>query len=404
MKKILLHKEKLIVFSDQVIVSASAFLTNIFLAKTLGLENYGLFSSALLVQLFILSIFISFASQVVQVTYNKLEVSIQKQYISGLFYIIIVIITILFFIGIAISILSSSGLIASVTVCTAALLIQDFLRKYFIIINQTYKSLLMDLTTNILQIITLFILWHLNLLTITNSFIAIGVTFIPSILMGILWLKVDPYTTNSYKMAWKIHSEKSKWLILSAILQWFGGYFFVIAAGWWIGPAALGALRLLQYLFGTLNILLQAVENYLLPKLYQIKDKNTYQNILTKKMLLIIAPFIFLLVIFSNFILEQVGGKEYIQYSYIMYGLAIIYVVMTINYPIRMMIRSNSFEKEFFIGYVLMFFFSTITAAYLIKNFQLYGVLIGLLGTQIIAFVYWSYILRSKLSYKGNTN
>jgi O-antigen/teichoic acid export membrane protein len=121
-----------------------------------------------------------------------------------------------------------------------------------------------------------------------------------------------------------------------------------------------------------------------------------YQLHLTRKMLLIMLPIILVLVCFSKYILGLAGGDSFIKYSYVMVGLGLIYIVMTVAYPVRMLLRAKSYDKEFFIGNFLVVLFSLSASPYLIKNFELYGVLLGLLSTQLIALAYWSWVLRIK--------
>src|SRR5476651_706252 len=76
--------EKYWVLADQVVVSASAFLTNLLLAKALGLSKYGLFSIVAMVQLLLLSVTMAFGAQVYQVVYPKLDVAKKRMLTIGM--------------------------------------------------------------------------------------------------------------------------------------------------------------------------------------------------------------------------------------------------------------------------------------------------------------------------------
>ena len=159
----------------------------------------------------------------------------------------------------------------------------------------------------------------------------------------------------------------------------------------------MGALRLAQYIFGLLNILLQAIENYALPKAVLIEDKVVYFKVLLKKMLLIILPILALMSFAATQVFHYAGGDSYNGYEYVIYGLCIVYLLTTISYPIRIIIRSLHLNREYFMGYLFSTIFSACTAFLLLKNFGLYGVLIGLAITQIITNSFWAISLKKIL-------
>jgi O-antigen/teichoic acid export membrane protein len=243
------HKDKIWVFSDQIIVSASAFVTNIILARALGPTNYGVFSSFVLIQMFLLSLSLAATTQISQIVYNKLPGGLQKKYISGLFYFIVLGVLVVLLTGHFVYIFFRNPLIEVTTIATAFLLIQDFLRRFFLTVNRNSRAFAMDISTNLIQLAILCYLWHSDLLNPVNAILVIGTTYIPTIFLGIYWLKPNAPSRSDMKYTMGIHAGKIRWLLLSAILQWLGGYFFILAAGWWIGSAALGALRLSQYHF-----------------------------------------------------------------------------------------------------------------------------------------------------------
>jgi O-antigen/teichoic acid export membrane protein len=63
----------MLVFADQAIVSGSSFITNIIVARSLGVSNFGKFSVIILVQLFLLSLQQAMSSGVYQVMYGSME-------------------------------------------------------------------------------------------------------------------------------------------------------------------------------------------------------------------------------------------------------------------------------------------------------------------------------------------
>jgi O-antigen/teichoic acid export membrane protein len=189
-------------------------------------------------------------------------------------------------------------------------------------------------------------------------------------------------------------------MLLSALLQWFAGNFFIVAAGVWLGVAALGALRLAQYIFGLLNVLLQAIENYALPKASQIQHSVEGFHALLKrvfgKSILMIGPALILLSVFAKPLLRLAGGNTYLEYSYVMHGLSLVYVFILIGLPLRIALRVRLLNQNYFIGYLLAAAFSMAASKWMIREWQLVGVLSGLLITQIIVNTYWFFTLNRK--------
>ncbi|WP_222536919.1 lipopolysaccharide biosynthesis protein [Pedobacter polysacchareus] len=401
--------EKYWVLADQVVVSGSAFLTNLLLAKAMGLPEYGKFSIMVMVQLFILSVSMAFSSQVYQVNYPSLAANDQKKLTRGMLgiqFMVAALILMMALLGFSIWHISgfkamsfTTEILIMATLSTVLYLLQDFLRRVFITKTEGRNAFLIDSLTNILQITALLLAWHFNLLGQAMAWSIIGLSFLPSVVCGIVLLKPEAITFADIRFSWKLQLVKGGWLIGSSLLQWGSGYFFVIAAGWWLGAAALGALRLAQYIFGLLNLLLQAIENYVLPKVVAIKaDMSVYWWQLMRKSLVMIVPILCLLSLFANDIFSIIGGPEYQQYTFIIYGLSIVYLLITIGYPVRIAIRSLELNRAYFIGYILSVSTGLMLAPWLIKTWGIQGVLAGIFLTQLIMICYWSIILQRKYS------
>jgi O-antigen/teichoic acid export membrane protein len=399
----LLYSDKFYVLADQVVVSGASFATNLLLAKALGLTGFGIFSIIGLVQFFCLTLSMGITTQIFQVVYPGLDNHQKKSYTGGLLMIQSVFLFFLLFAGVLFYIFlpqvfsNYKRIIPIACISIGLFLLQDAVRK--ILITQLFfkKAFIIDVVTNALQLLFLLVAWYKQILTVETAWIIIGITFIPSVIIGLYGIVFSKFSFNSLKYAWQLQKDKMGWILSSNLLQWCTGYFFVIAAGWWLGAAALGALRLAQYLFGLLNVALQAMENYTLPKFAGLKDKQTeYLTSLKKQMLMLMLPLLALLSLFSKQILVAAGGKSYASYNYVIYGLSIVYLLITIGYPVRIAIRSNHLNKQYFTGYILAAIFSFGSAYFLLHNWELYGVLTGLIFIQCITIGYWMVVLQNK--------
>ncbi len=396
----------MLVFADQAIVSGSSFVTNILVARSLGVSNYGKFSVIILIQLFLLSLQQAVSSGVYQVMFGSLEEKSKKAYTNGLFFIqlflysALIALTCLAYYLFPSSVIGYEKIVVPAIVGTLLFLLQDFLRKILLSKQQEGKALLIDAITNIVQIVLLAVYAFTLKLSFPIACWIIALTFIPSIIAGVIWTNPGNISLQNMKMTFGIHKKQSPWMLMSALLQWFAGNFFVVAAGVWLGIAALGALRLAQYIFGLLNVLLQAIENYALPHASLLQKSavefNSFLKNIFRKTFLMIAPALLLLSIFAKQILQFSGGTSYIEYSYVIHGLSLVYVLILTGLPIRIALRVRLLNQNYFIGYLMASSFSMLTAKWLIRDWHLMGVLIGLFITQLIVIIYWSTILTRK--------
>ena len=195
------------------------------------------------------------------------------------------------------------------------------------------------------------------------------------------------------------HITQGKWLFSVAVLQWCSSNFFVLISGVYLGIEALGALRLVQSFFGIINIVLQTVENYFLPKVAVLYNENVAK---AKKYLLEITAYgallfgllLCVLFIFSRQIIVLAGGTKYESYAYVVKIIAVLYFFIFLSYPVRIAVRVMVLNKIFFIGYLISFVSSLLTFHFLLKYSGLYGAVAGLIINQILMILYWQNQLR----------
>jgi O-antigen/teichoic acid export membrane protein len=416
MIKGLLHQSpKTWVLADQIVVSGSSFVTNILIARALGITDYGRFSVILLIQFFMLSMQQAVSTGVLQVMVNRYEPQARAFYIKGVFYGQCLFFGLLSLVGLALFLIVPSwsigyaGLFVPGLIGTILLLAQDFLRKTLLTLGHGSRAFFIDTLTNFIQLGILAIILVTGHLSLPKACWIIGLTFIPSVAVGIAWVRPGRASLKAVCYAFHVHKGQGGWMLLSAVLQWFAGNFFIVAAGWWLGLAALGALRLAQYAFGVLNVVLQAIENYTLPRASRAyinpAQLNPYLQQVFKKSILLIGPVLVLVVVFAKPLLAFCGGREYGAYGYVMYGLAATYLLVLIGIPVRIAMRTKMLNQSYFTGYFLAAIFSLLTAKWMILQWGLAGVLAGLFITQIIVLTYWLRILKNKngIAWKSST-
>lgn len=393
-----------LVLMDQAIFSGTNFFLTLFLGKHLDIKSFGVFATILLISYLMISIANAFIIQPFQVLFTT--ESHQKQYSIFLFCILTVFLLVflaltksLFYFFPQQSIYSLNT--ASISCFVIGYLIQDFFRKYLLAIGRLWTTLFIDINF-LLLVLFGFYLFRQNL-GLDIILWVLGIANIISSLPGLIALFENFEFPNCWKSYLANHISQSKWLLSVAVIQWCSGNFFVLVSGIYLGIEALAALRLVQSLFGVMNILLQTVENYYLPKvatLYQqsINQAKSYLLDITIKGAFLFAILLSLLFIFSTHIIVWAGGQQYHEYAYVVKIVATLYFFIFLSYPIRIAVRVLMLNKIFFIGYLLAFLCSLATFHYLLKFTGLYGAVAGLIMNQIVMILYWKNQLTKKHS------
>lgn len=398
--KSILASNKFLVLSDQRVYSGASFLVTLLLARLLSTKDFGILSSVVLTNFLIISITNALVIQPFQVNSSATSNKESYRMFNAVFQIALSLFLILIlFISTCFGALAQTlTYLPAITVFILGFVMHDFFRKSFLAQNKLKAALMIDSILALSQV--LFLVWlHFSFMPSLESVILyLGLSYIPSLLVSFYYAPLYKVEVTEWKEYAITHLKQGSWLLLVALLQWGSNNIFVITSGLFLGIEALGALRLVQSLFGVLNVLLQTFENYVLPhatRLYQtsLSDAKKYLKELSLKGSFVFGFVLVLLFIFSEEIITWSGGEKYRSYHYLVKGMSLLYFVLFAGYPIRMSIRMLILNKTFFMGYVLSFVFTLISYTYLLKNWQLSGVIIGLIANQILMLVYWQYQL-----------
>jgi O-antigen/teichoic acid export membrane protein len=393
LKKIVSYPS-IVVFADQAISSGTTFLLTLFLAQKLDNRNFGAFSAIVLVSYLVMSITNALLIQPFQVSMSR--VIEKKQYQVFLTYGLITLSVLIFFlIQFTVPFLEYTTEfhlnVYAISCFILGLIINDFFRKLLLGINKVRIVFAMDFLFLLLIIIVFY--WK-DTNQLPNVLWIIGLSNLITALPGVYFVAKNFESPISWKLFLTHHFAQGKWLLSVALLQWCSSNFFVLVSGIYLGIEALGALRLVQSFFGVLNIGLQTIENYFLPKVAAIYNENSAK---AKKYLLEITLFgalffvtlLTLFSIFSNDIIVLAGGKKYQNYGYVIRIISVLYFFIFLSYPVRIAIRILVLNKVFFYGYVLSFISSLLSFHFLLNSFGLNGAVSGLIINQIIMILFW---------------
>jgi O-antigen/teichoic acid export membrane protein len=391
----IVSSEPVLVLLDQAVYSGTNFLLMLFLAQKLDIKSFGLFATVMLFIYLAMSITTAIVIQPFQVLY--LKVLQKNQYfvflslgILALITVFLVFTKLLFLYVLQFTVYSTYG--NDILYFAIGLLLQDFFRKFFIGLAQIKKTLVIDCLFLLFTIIFFFL--FKNKINLSNTLYIISSANLISSIPGILFIIKNYEFPKSWKLFLGNHIQQGKWLLYIAFLQWGSSNFFILVSGLYLGMAALGVLRLVQSIFGVLNVFLISIENYVLPKVILLHNEsvakaNKYLADITLTGIIFFGSVLSLIFILSDKIIVLTGGVKYQQYGYVVKIMAILYFFIFLNYPIRIAIKTLVLNKIFFHGYVISFLLSVVTFHFLLKYFNLYGAVAGLTINQLVMAFYW---------------
>jgi len=411
-RKILKRNDhKLLVLFDQTIVSGSNFIMGILVARFLGIEQFGIFGFIYLIYLFGLGLqqaFFVIPLYSLGVAFEGLK---KKVYLDSLlflqllsalvFSVACVLVLIIFPFDISIEIVRFSGLIG---LTSFLILVQDFIRRMFLYKRKLKEMLSLDFIAYGSQIVFLSAFVFADSLQLKTCLMVVCASMFLAVIYGFYKIAVPQFLMKKIKEIFLIHWRYSKWLLARAILTYSSGNFFIIAAGTILGPVAIGAIKMGQNLHGIINVFFLAVENHVpivTAGLYQKNGKRAMYSYLRStsiKSIAICSFFGLIVLVFSGWLISSLYGSEYQIYSYVLIWFAVINLLVCISMPFRFALRTFEKTRDLFLATVFTAGFGLLFAYPLIQYFQLFGVLMGLLISQLIliAWLIFSLFFRGK--------
>lgn len=399
------HKIKGFTLIDQALISGSNFLSSILYTKLLGLETYGTFILCWMIILFMsgLQQAYIFSPMTTLFAYKSLQQNI-KHYLHTLFCVQIMF-SLLCSILILIALLLDAIFIQSMyfkdltfilPASALAFTIHDFFRKYFMLIGKSLITLSLDLISVILL---LLLLYTQTIVHIKDVFEIITISYFVPVVIGFYLSKIKiEISLLNYTV--KNHWIQGKWLMATTVLQLFSGNYFIILAAGILGTAEIAMIRIAQNIVGVLNILFIAMESYIPISASKILHNHgiealfNYLKRVALKGFLITVSVCLLLALFAKDLIKLLYNDSFIQYAYVVKIYALFYILVFISIPLRFAIKTIEQNQHILIGYAISTLFSLFTAQLFIVELGIYGVLSGIIVTQLLTQVYYMYALK----------
>jgi O-antigen/teichoic acid export membrane protein len=397
--------KKIPLLLEQSVFSGTGFLINIVLVKLLDLEQYGIFASLIILSHLLLGISQALVIQPMQVHIGKTRDVFSYRFILLFLQISLILFFTFLIWGVKLAdfdLLTFGQLyFLPFTLYLIVFLLSDFYRKSFLATGKTTTALIIGVIHSASTI-------SLLLLTVLNQFSGDLTSYLYVLVAGYL-LPISIATIvycqaltlpskDTLKKYLKVHLVDGQWLLYAAVVQWFSSNLYIMTSGLLIGIEALGVLRFVQSLLGLINILLQTIENYVLPQLsraYNVSLQHCYQAF--QKALgiyqLAILGGLALLFFFAEETLRIAGNATFVPYAYVLRGMTVLYAIIIMAYPIRLLIRVTELNRSYFTAYLISFLFSLASYNFLLTHFGVSGAILGLIINQLILQATWLAVL-----------
>ena len=385
--------------ADQAMVSGVNFLTGILLARYLGIEEFGRFTLAWMVVLFAASIQHAAINSPMMSIGSQQEEEDAPAYYGAVFAQQAVFAALSFVLVFAGATAAArwfpqwkiDGLALPLAAAAAAYQTQDFLRRYFFTRGRASTAFAADAICYLGQLALL--VWLFFAFTGMDSRYALwAIAAVAAVATLCAAFLVEPlrWVPEVARSVTRRHGGFSKWLILSTLMQWTSAQLFFIAAGVLLGAAAVGALRAAQNLMGVTHILFMGLENIVPVRAAQhfqrggVKALKGYLRRVSWTGGLVTAFVAVAFAVAPGFWLDLFYGGSYAGYGYVVQWFAAVYILIFMGVPLRAGLRGLEHTRSIFSAYFWASLFSLAAIYPLIHWFELYGVMAGLLITQVI--------------------
>ena len=385
--------------SDQAICSGTNFLTNVMLARFLGLREFGVFALAWMSVLFVNSLQSALIVAPMTSVGPKQEEKDRPSYFGAVLFQELVLVSLCFVLVFAALKLSVNffrhedlhPLAMPLAVSAFAYQMQDFFRRYFFVTRQSRRALADDALSYLTQLPILFFLHRAGHLNSATALWAMAGTSILGLAVGWFWFEPIQFHWTWIKAVWWRHWKIARWLSPSALMQWAAGNLFTIAAPVYYGPAAAGAMRASANLLGVTHLWVQGLDNVVPAEASRRLRAGGVDSMLayTRSILItwggLTLLFAIILGTAPGFWLRLMYGPQMVPYAYVLRLYALFYVIFFLAVPLRAGLIALEFTAPIFWSYLAMTASSMTLAFPLAKWLGLSGSMIGIIGTQILS-------------------
>lgn len=389
MNKIFENSKVNVAILDQMLVSGVNFVLNIFLARFLGIEDFGTFALLWLCVLFVSSM------QLALIIYPMLSLTIMQDdqdcYLDAMFWLQllfsimsgVLLSLICIFFGNMFFNVDLYKYAFDISILSILHTFQDFLRRLFFVKGFPRLAIFSDFIAYVGRLAILFVCSYVLPIEID---IALRLIALSSFLSIMLTIKFTGARLVSRVFLWKIAQSNwsfSRWLLGSSALQWLSGNLFVLVASSVVGPFAAGIVRICQNLMGVAHVVFLSMENFV-PRIasecFASGGRKLLLSFCKKTIvftLMFVATFILIVSLFPEFWINLFYGKSYMEYSGFLRWYVFLYIFMALSVVFKMFLRTVGKTNIIFISDCFVAGISLIIASPIITKLKIDGIIVG---------------------------
>ncbi len=387
--------------ADQCMVSGINFLTAIMLARYLGLEEFGRFTLAWMVVMFVISLQGALIVSPMMSIGPKQAPGDEPAYYGAVAVqqIVFGAAVFAFVWGGATGVAALfphwrvDGLALPLACAALAFQYHDLLRRYFFTRERGGYAFGADALRYLGQVAVLFWLFETRPMDITATLWVIAAL---ATLASLIFLPAVG------RMAWRTevaravivrHWHFGKWLLGTVVMRLTSSHFFLIVAGVMLGASAVGALYAARNLMGVTHILFQGLGNVMpirAARLFQSGGPRALKAYVLRVMIYgEAATGAFAVVMFATpeFWLGLAFGDEYVGFGILLRWWAIIYMLIFLFQPLAAGLRAIEQTRPIFLATLLSSVFAVALAYPLIGLYGTTGAVGGFAFIQLMELV-----------------
>jgi polysaccharide pyruvyl transferase WcaK-like protein/O-antigen/teichoic acid export membrane protein len=398
------------VLGDQALVSGANFLTTVAIARAVSLSEFGQYTLLWMAVMFCMNV------QIATLTSPMMSVGPLQRRVSPQTYLGAILVhqllytlasTVLFGFGLAVIHLVfpsfSQALILPALGACAAYQLQDCARRMLFYLGRPLPAFLNDVISYLGQLGWVVYCLKVHSLTVLSALWINAATSLIALLVAIPFLPRPVLAPVLLRAVFRRNWKSGRYLFGATILQWTSGNLFAIIAPLFLGAVAAGVMRVCQSITNMTNVWLQGLENSLPSEASRTlaqEGLSGLRSYLRKSAVLLLAftgLAALLVIVAPEFWLKIIYGGHLTGYGFVLRAYALLSLGVVATLPVRAGLRALEHTRPILRGYVATTVYSFIAAPLLAKLYGLGGVVVGLVGTQVLLLPIMFLALRKKL-------
>ena len=404
------NRRVLVVGIDQAVLSAGSFVITLLLIRLLEIEQFGKFVIFQSILMLMMAIHGALIISPLSVSVPKMDKPEAIRYVSQLTFgqialnllisLALVIIATLFKVfGFFLDYVNGIYL---VSIASFFYLQYLFFRSVLLARIKVVLALIGDIVFVVVQLILIYALYKNTLLTDFSAILIISMAALSAVLLKVFCLK--EYFSRKKESVWfglKSSFNQGRWLFGAAFIGWIRTNGINYVSLYFLGPLAPAVLKALQTLFGPINMLLVGLES-LVPQFLsmQLVQANGFEKF-KKSFRLVTFLIIFVTIIYcllvsigASHLVGYLYSADYIEYSGLVWVLALQYVLISSQTMIAIGLRCLELAKSIFKVSATEAIITLLPGLFLIAYWGIEGAVLWKLLSSLFVAVFSIYVFR----------